>query len=126
MTAAQRRLWHFLDRAMDGRSVSPSFREIAEALGLASISTIASLLDGLEEQGIIRRLPSRARAIELLRRPPSEDICVIRIDRTGKSDVWLSGDVREPLSFREIRMALDHAAQAIEGAALRRREGLAS
>lgn len=46
--------------------VAPSFREIAAGLGLRSISGVHRILSALEERGAIRRLPNRARAIEVL------------------------------------------------------------
>lgn len=51
-------------QAHDG--VSPTFAECAAGVGLAGKSGTARLLDGLEERGLIRRLPGRTRAIELL------------------------------------------------------------
>jgi len=58
--------------ARDG--VTPSFDEMKEALGLRSKSGIHRLITGLEERGFIRRLPHRARALEILRLPETEDI----------------------------------------------------
>lgn len=51
-------------QAHDG--VSPSFNECAAGIGLASRGSVAGLLDGLEGRRLIRRLPGRTRAIELL------------------------------------------------------------
>src|SRR5271170_6198323 len=53
--------------AVDG--VPPSFDEMKEALGLRSKSGIHRLITGLEERGFIKRLPHRARALEILRMP---------------------------------------------------------
>ncbi|MDR3450421.1 MAG: transcriptional repressor LexA [Alphaproteobacteria bacterium] len=53
--------------AIDG--VPPSFDEMKEALGLKSKSGIHRLITGLEERGFIKRLPHRARALEILRMP---------------------------------------------------------
>jgi SOS-response transcriptional repressor LexA len=58
-------------RYLHGRPVCPTIAEIAEALGGIGKSSVAALLDGLEERGWIRRLHSRARAIEVLRAPPA-------------------------------------------------------
>ena len=49
--------------------MSPSFDEMKDALGLRSKSGIHRLISGLEERGFIRRLPHRARALEVLRLP---------------------------------------------------------
>jgi repressor LexA len=56
------------DRIADG-GVSPSFDEMKEALGLRSKSGIHRLITGLEERGFIKRLPHRARALEITRLP---------------------------------------------------------
>ncbi len=52
----------------------PSVREIGEAVGLASSSTVHGHLDRLEKKGLIRRDPTKPRAIELLGQEESEDI----------------------------------------------------
>lgn len=57
--------------AADG--VPPSFDEMKEALGLKSKSGIHRLITGLEERGFIKRLPHRARALEILRLPDGLD-----------------------------------------------------
>ena len=69
LTKRQLELLRYIDRHMNKRGVSPSFDEMKEALGLKSKSGIHRLITGLEERGFIRRLPHRARALEILRRP---------------------------------------------------------
>ena len=69
LTKKQLELLRFIDSHMKKRGVSPSFDEMKEALGLKSKSGIHRLITGLEERGFIRRLPHRARALEILRRP---------------------------------------------------------
>lgn len=49
------------------KGFGPSYREIGEAMGLASIGGVHRLVTGLEERGAIRRLPERARSIEVVR-----------------------------------------------------------
>src|SRR5690606_11168442 len=49
--------------------VSPSFEEMKDALDLRSKSGIHRLINALEERGFIRRLPNRARALEVLKLP---------------------------------------------------------
>ncbi|MEL0253697.1 MAG: transcriptional repressor LexA, partial [Novosphingobium sp.] len=51
--------------------ISPSFEEMKEALDLKSKSGVHRLISALEERGFIRRLPNRARALEVLRQPDS-------------------------------------------------------
>jgi len=69
LTKKQHELLHFLQRHLGQNGVSPSFDEMKDALGLKSKSGIHRLISGLEERGFIRRLPHRARAIEVLRLP---------------------------------------------------------
>src|SRR6056300_393995 len=67
LTQKQSELLAFLTSHMETHDVPPSFDEMRDALGLASKSGIHRLVSGLEERGYIRRLPNRARAIEVLR-----------------------------------------------------------
>lgn len=61
-------LAYIADRLGNG-GVSPSFQEMADALGLKSKSNIHRLVQSLAERGFIRRLPDRARSIEIIRLP---------------------------------------------------------
>lgn len=69
LTQKMRDLWMYLDGRMTGDAACPSFDEMREALGLKSKSGVHRLVIALEERGHLRRLPNRARAIELLKRP---------------------------------------------------------
>src|SRR5690625_4283363 len=69
LTRKQHQLLQFLHQHLKQEGVSPSFDEMKDALGLKSKSGIHRLIIGLEERGFIRRLPHRARAIEILRLP---------------------------------------------------------
>ena len=69
LTKKQRELLMFVERRLRESGVSPSFDEMKEALQLRSKSGIHRLITGLEERGFIRRLPHRARALEVLRLP---------------------------------------------------------
>jgi len=69
LTKKQRELLMFIERRLRDNGVSPSFDEMKEALDLRSKSGIHRLITGLEERGFIRRLPHRARALEVLRLP---------------------------------------------------------
>lgn len=71
LTRKQHELLVFIQRRLNENGVSPSFDEMKEALGLKSKSGIHRLISGLEERGFIRRLPHRARALEILREPDS-------------------------------------------------------
>lgn len=67
LTRKQSELLEYLTTHLASHDVPPSFDEMRDALGLASKSGIHRLVSGLEERGYIRRLPNRARAIEILR-----------------------------------------------------------
>ncbi len=69
LTKKQHELLVYIDQQLNDKGISPSFDEMRDALGLASKSGIHRLITGLEERGFIRRLPHRARALEILQRP---------------------------------------------------------
>lgn len=69
VTHKQRELLDFIGERIAVDGVCPSFEEMRDALGLKAKSNIHRLITGLEERGIIRRLPNRARAIEILETP---------------------------------------------------------
>lgn len=69
LTRKQYELLIFIDKRLKKTGISPSFDEMKDALGLRSKSGIHRLILGLEERGFIRRLPHRARALEVLRVP---------------------------------------------------------
>ncbi|WP_155263016.1 transcriptional repressor LexA [Sphingomonas segetis] len=69
LTAKQRELLMFIDERLKQDGVSPSFDEMREALELKSKSGVHRLISALEERGFIRRLPNRARALEVLKLP---------------------------------------------------------
>jgi len=69
LTAKQRELLLFIDRRLNEAGISPSFDEMREALDLKSKSGVHRLISALEERGFIRRLPNRARALEVLKLP---------------------------------------------------------
>ena len=72
LTRKQHELLIFIHQHLSRHGISPSFDEMKDALDLKSKSGIHRLITGLEERGFIRRLPHRARAVEILRLP--EDI----------------------------------------------------
>jgi repressor LexA len=69
LTRKQHELLTFIHRRLEEGGVSPSFDEMKEALSLKSKSGIHRLITALEERGFIRRLPHRARALEVLKLP---------------------------------------------------------
>jgi len=69
LTAKQRELLLFIDNRLKEAGISPSFDEMREALDLKSKSGVHRLISALEERGFIRRLPNRARALEVVKLP---------------------------------------------------------
>lgn len=69
LTRKQYQLLIFIDGRMKETGVAPSFEEMKKALSLRSKSGIHRLITALEERGYLRRLPYRARALEILRLP---------------------------------------------------------
>jgi repressor LexA len=71
LTAKQKELLMFIHERLKESGVPPSFDEMKEALDLRSKSGIHRLITALEERGFLRRLPHRARAMEIVRLPES-------------------------------------------------------
>ncbi|MDB5634513.1 MAG: SOS-response transcriptional repressor, LexA [Tardiphaga sp.] len=69
LTRKQYELLKFIDQRLKEAGVPPSFDEMKDALDLRSKSGIHRLITALEERGFIRRLPNRARAIEVIKLP---------------------------------------------------------
>jgi repressor LexA len=69
LTSKQHELLNFIHERLSKSGVSPSFDEMREALDLKSKSGVHRLISALEERQFIRRLPNRARALEVLRMP---------------------------------------------------------
>lgn len=80
LTAKQQQLLLFIKRHLDKGGVSPSFEEMKDALDLKSKSGIHRLISALEERGFIRRLPNRARALEVLKLPDGIAVLPPRVE----------------------------------------------
>src|SRR5215218_1277870 len=77
LTAKQHELLRFIQRKLEDTGISPSFEEMKEALDLKSKSGVHRLISALEERGFIRRLPNRARALEVLRLPETRPTATV-------------------------------------------------
>ena len=66
LTARQQEIWQFLVEYTDGHGYPPTVREIGEAVGLASPSTVHAHLANLERAGLLKRDPSKPRALDLI------------------------------------------------------------
>jgi len=72
LTGRQQEIWKFLTDYVDEHGYPPTVREIGEAVGLASPSTVHAHLANLERAGLIKRDPTKPRALELRREPRAE------------------------------------------------------
>jgi repressor LexA len=68
LTGRQQEIWNFLVEYVDRQGYPPTVREIGEAVGLASPSTVHAHLANLERAGLLRRDPTKPRALELVGR----------------------------------------------------------
>jgi repressor LexA len=89
LTARQRQVLEFIDAEVHRRGYPPSVREIGEAVGLSSPSTVHAHLAALQDKGYLRRDPSKPRAIEVSLEPLTGGA----IERRPLRQVPLVGDV---------------------------------
>ena len=100
LTAKQHELLHFIQERLDSSGISPSFEEMKEALGLKSKSGIHRLISALEERGFLRRLPNRARALEVLKVP--EAAKPVRDDRDNVVPLRKAPPALKPIAANDI------------------------
>jgi len=93
LTRKQQELLMFIHERMKESGVPPSFDEMKDALDLASKSGIHRLITALEERGFIRRLPNRARALEVIKLPESYNP---GLQRRGFSPSVVEGGLSKP------------------------------
>jgi repressor LexA len=104
LTRKQQELLLFINQRLSQGGVSPSFEEMKDALDLKSKSGIHRLISGLEERGFIRRLPHRARALEVVRLPEETAVAQRRpavappTDRNKFSPNVIRGDFKSAAS----------------------------
>jgi repressor LexA len=72
LTARQQEIWNYLVEYVDHHGYPPTVREIGEEVGLASPSTVHAHLANLERAGLLRRDPTKPRALELIGRERRE------------------------------------------------------
>jgi len=94
LTRKQHELIRFIQARLEESGVSPSFEEMKEALDLKSKSGVHRLISALEERGFIRRLPNRARALEVLRQP--DDVNTKAPARPANSNSAAAAVIRPP------------------------------
>ena len=74
LTKKQKNLLLFINKKLRSSGVSPSYEEMKESLNLKSKSGIHRLISALEERGFIRRLPHKARALEVIKLPETASV----------------------------------------------------
>jgi repressor LexA len=74
LTDRQQQIWNYLVEYVDHHGYPPTVREIGEEVGLASPSTVHAHLANLERAGLLRRDPTKPRALELLGRERAADL----------------------------------------------------
>jgi repressor LexA len=89
LTPRQRQVLEFIDAEVSRRGYPPSVREIGEAVGLSSSSTVHAHLAALQDKGYLRRDPTKPRAIEVTLEPDSG----LAVERRPVRHVPLVGDV---------------------------------
>jgi len=94
LTRKQQELLLFIHERMKESGVPPSFDEMKDALDLASKSGIHRLITALEERGFIRRLPNRARALEVIKLPEAYNPSLQ--PRRGFSPSVIEGSLGKP------------------------------
>src|SRR5262249_32419102 len=95
LTEKQKELLVFINARLQATGIPPSFDEMKEALELQSKSGVHRLIIALEERGFIRRLPHRARAIEIIKLPDAMTEGSGQ-RRTGFSPNVIEGSMRRP------------------------------
>ena len=112
LTRKQSELLTYIQDRLKESGVSPSFEEMKDALALKSKSGVHRLISALEERGFIRRLPNRARALEVLRLPEAQ----------GGTPALAKAPVTPPLAANDVvelplhgRIAAGMPIEALEG-----------
>ncbi|QQN73604.1 transcriptional repressor LexA [Croceicoccus sp. YJ47] len=107
LTRKQHELLVFIQDRLDETGISPSFEEMKDAIDLKSKSGVHRLISALEERGFIRRLPNRARALEVIRQTDragaaskEEPGTVVSLNRKGGTPAPANDVVEIPLHGR--------------------------
>ena len=81
LTGRQQEIWSFLVEYVDLHGYPPTVREIGEAVGLASPSTVHAHLANLERAGLLKRDPTKPRALELIGREKAPEAAVVELPK---------------------------------------------
>jgi repressor LexA len=96
LTKKQHQLLTFIHERMQSDGVAPSFDEMKTALNLKSKSGIHRLITALEERGFLRRLPHRARALEVMKLPDNAAPAAQKTDTSAGTTNVISGKFGKP------------------------------
>src|SRR4051794_11271073 len=112
LTRKQSELLTYIQDRLKESGVSPSFEEMKDALALKSKSGVHRLISALEERGFIRRLPNRARALEVLRVPETQAGNVVQLKAPVPAPQAANDVIELPLHGR---IAAGMPIEALEG-----------
>jgi repressor LexA len=117
ITMRQRRILDFIRRTIQERGYPPTVREIGEAVGLASSSSVHAQLANLERLGLVRRDATKPRAMELRGRPRAAGVTVPLVGRVAAgAPVMADENVEEYLVVPSgFASADDHFALRVSG-----------
>jgi repressor LexA len=93
LTARQQEIWNYLVEYVDRHGYPPTVREIGEQVGLASPSTVHAHLANLERAGLLKRDPTKPRALELLGREKREPAPAPVVERDDVQRLPLVGAI---------------------------------
>ncbi len=93
LTQKQKDLLLLIDRRIKEAGIPPSYDEMKDSLGLASKSGIHRLITALEERGFIRRLPNKARALEVLKIPTDASDVPVPIAANDETEIPFVGKI---------------------------------
>jgi repressor LexA len=92
LTARQQEIWNYLVEYVDRHGYPPTVREIGEQVGLASPSTVHAHLANLERAGLLRRDPTKPRALELIGRE-RRDAGTVPVEQRDVARLPLVGEI---------------------------------
>jgi repressor LexA len=115
LTRKQLELLLFINECLKESGIPPSFDEMKDALDLRSKSGIHRLITALEERGFIRRLPNRARALEVIRLPDAVNPSFAAMRQRGFRPSVIEGGTRKNPEPRHEEPANDSVAVPVMG-----------
>jgi len=115
LTAKQRNLLLLIDSHLKRFGIVPSFDEMKDALGLRSKSGVHRLISSLEERGFIRRLPHRARALEIIKLPEDTPAATKTAEPAAFQPTVIAGGFRKQIAGAAVASAADSVSIPLYG-----------